>query len=81
MLRDPKFRLTDPKFYGEFESELRSGFRARNGELKASGVSGSEGDNSPVRARNSERSSDSNSPDNLGSVGQNLGFRGMYTQR
>ena len=29
-----------PKFCGEFESELRSGFRARNGELKGSGVSG-----------------------------------------
>ena len=38
MLRDPKFWLTDPKFFGEFESELRSGFRARNGELKGSGV-------------------------------------------
>ena len=36
MLRDPKFWLTDPKFCGEFESELRSGFRARNGELKGS---------------------------------------------
>ena len=33
----------------EFESELRSGFRSRNGELKCSGVSGSESDNSPFR--------------------------------
>ena len=45
----PKFSPTDPKFYGEFESELRSGFRARNGALKGSGVSGTDGDNSPFR--------------------------------
>ena len=49
MLRDPKFRLTDPKLCGEFEFELRSGFSDRNGELKGSGVSGSEGDNSAFR--------------------------------
>ena len=49
MPRDPKFRPTDPKFCGELESELRSGFRARNGELKGSGVLGTEGDNSPFR--------------------------------
>ena len=49
MPRDPKFWLTDPKFCGEFESERRSGFRARNGELKGSDVLGTEGDNSPFR--------------------------------
>ena len=32
-----------------FESEVHSVFRARNGELKGSGVSGSEGDTSPFR--------------------------------
>ena len=47
--RHPNFWPDDPKLCGEFESELRSGFRARNGELKGSGVSGSEGDNSPFR--------------------------------
>ena len=39
MPRDPKCLPTDPKFYGEFESELRSRFRARDGEIKGSGVS------------------------------------------
>ena len=38
---DSKFSPTDPKLCGVFESELRFGFRARNGELKGSGVSGS----------------------------------------
>ena len=45
----PKFWPTNPKFSGNFESEVRSGFRARNGELKGSGVAKSEGDNSPFR--------------------------------
>ena len=49
MPRAPKFWPTNPKFCGEFEYELRSGFRSRNGELKGSGVSGTEGDNSPFR--------------------------------
>ena len=33
------YDLPTPNFCGEFESELRSGFRDRNGELKGSGVS------------------------------------------
>ena len=36
MPRDLKFWPTDPNFAGEVESELRSGFRARNEELKGS---------------------------------------------
>ena len=62
MLRDPMFRLADPKFCGKFESELRSGFRARNGELKGSGVLGMEGDNSPFRGARPKLISYSNSP-------------------
>ena len=45
----PKAFTSDPKFCEKFESELRSGFRVRNGEVKGSGVSGSEGENSPFR--------------------------------
>ena len=37
--------------------------------------------NSPFRARNTERRSDSSSPQNLGSLVQNFGSRGIYTQR
>ena len=47
MPRDPKLWLTDPKLFGEFESELFSEFWARNAELKGSGVSNTEGHNSP----------------------------------
>ena len=47
--QDLRFWPTDPKCRGEFDSELRSGFRAQNGELKGSGALGSEGDNSPFR--------------------------------
>ena len=32
--RDPRFWPTESKFCGKFESEARSAFRARNGELK-----------------------------------------------
>ena len=62
MLRDPKFWLTDAKFWGEFESELRSGFWVRNGELKDSGVLGSEGDNTPFRGARPKLTSYSGSP-------------------
>ena len=62
MHRDPKFWPTDPKFCGEFESELRSGFRAQNGELKGSGVLGSEGDNSPFRGARPKLTSYSDFP-------------------
>ena len=63
MLRDPKFWLTDPEFHGKFESELRSGFRARNGELKGSCFSGSEGDNSLFRDARPKLTSYSDSQD------------------
>ena len=56
MPRDPKFWPTDPEFRGEFESELR------NEELKGSGVSGSEGDNSPFRGATPKLASNSDSP-------------------
>ena len=49
MPRNPEVCPTDPKFCGGLESELRSGLRARNGELKGSGALGSEVDNSPFR--------------------------------
>ena len=49
MTHDPKFGHTDPKFCGEFESQHRFGFWARNGEAKSSDVSGSEGYKSPFR--------------------------------
>ena len=49
MPRDPTFWLTDPKSCRKFKSELRSGIGQRNGELKCSGTSWSEGDNSPLR--------------------------------
>ena len=42
----PQVLTYRPQILREFESELRSGFRVRNGELKGSGVSGSEGGNS-----------------------------------
>ena len=53
-----------PRFCGKFESELRSGFRARNGELKESCFSGSEGDtgNSPFRCATPKITSYSGSP-------------------
>ena len=60
--RDPKFWTTGPNFGGDFESELRSGFRGRNGELKGSGVSGPEGDNSPFRGARPKLTSYSDSP-------------------
>ena len=45
----PKFCPIDPTFCRQFESELRSGFRPRNGELKGSCVLGSKGGNSPFQ--------------------------------
>ena len=62
MPRDPKCLPADPKFCGEFESELRSGFRARNGELKGSGVTGMDGDKSPFRGARPKLTSYSDSP-------------------
>ena len=64
--------------YGESEYEVSFGLAPRNGELSPSVPEILEPFNSPIRARNPERSSDSNSPQNLGSVGQNLD-PGAYT--
>ena len=57
MPRDPKFWLADSKFRGEFEYELRSGFRARIGELKRASVFGMEGDSSSFRDARPNRTS------------------------
>ena len=62
MLRDPKFWPTDTKFCGEFEYELRSGLRNRNGELECSCVFASQGDNSPFRGARPQLTSYSDSP-------------------
>ena len=51
------------------ECEASFGLAPRNGEL------------SPFEPKTPERSSCSDSSQNLGSVGQNLGSRGIYTQR
>ena len=59
--------------YGESEYEVSFGLAPRNGELFPSVTKTPEPFNSPFRARNPERSSDSISSKNLGSVGQNLG--------
>ena len=45
----PQVSTYRPEFSGRLASELRSGPRARNGELKGSGVLGTEGYNSPFR--------------------------------
>ena len=39
----------------KFESKVRSGFRAWNGELEGSGLLGSEGDNSPFRVLDQDK--------------------------
>ena len=67
--------------YRESEYEVSFGLASRNGELTPSEPKTPEPFNSPFRARNPERSPDSNSAQNLGSVGQKLGSRGIYTQR
>ena len=54
--------------YGESEYEVSFSLALRNGELSPSDPETPEPFNSPFRARNSEQSSDSNSPQNLGSV-------------
>ena len=66
--------------YGESEYEISFGLARRNGELSPSDPKTPEPFNSPFRSRNPERTSDSNSPQNVGSVGQNLGSRGIYTR-
>ena len=59
--------------YGESEYEDSFGIAHRNGELSPSVPETQEHFNSLFRARNPELSSDSSSPQNLGSVDQNLG--------
>ena len=66
--------------YGESEYEVSFGLAPRNGELSPSVPKTPEPFNSPCRARNPERSSNSDSPQNLGSAGQNLG-PGAYAPR
>ena len=66
--------------YGESEYEVSFGIAPRNGELSPSVPETPEPLNSPFQARNPERSSDSNFPQYLGSVSQNLGS-GAYTPR
>ena len=62
--------------YGESEYEVSFGPAFRNAELSPSNPETPEPFNSLFRAQNPERSSDSNSPQKLGLVGQNLGSRG-----
>ena len=61
--------------YGESEYEVSFGLAPRNIELSPSDPETPEPFNSRFWVRDPERSSDSNSPQNLGSVGQNLGSR------
>ena len=66
--------------YGESEYEVSFGLAHWDGELSPSEPKTPEPFNSPLRAQNPEQTSDSNSPQNLGSVGQNVESRGIYTQ-
>ena len=59
--------------HGESEYEVSFGLAPRNGELSPSVPKTPEPFISPFRIRNPERSSYSNSPQNLGSVGRKLG--------
>ena len=68
--------------YEECEYEVNFGLAPQNGELSPSVPESTKLFNFLFRAGNPERSSDSNSPQNLGlSVGQKLGARGIYTHR
>ena len=68
-------------FCGEYEYEVSFDLSAWNGELSPSDPNKQVPANSPFWARKPERSSESNSPHNLGSAGQNLWVRGIDTQR
>ena len=67
--------------YRESEYEVSFVLAARNEELSPSDPKTPEPFNSPFRAQKPERTSDSNFPQNFGSVGQNLGSRGIYALR
>ena len=66
--------------YVESEYEVIFGLAPRNGELSPSVPKTQEHFNSPFRALSPERSSDSNSPQNLGSVGQLGGSGHIYPE-
>ena len=74
MPRDPKFRLTDPTFRGEFEYEVSFGLVPRNKGLPPLDPETLEPFDYPFQDRNPEPRADSKSPQNVGSVDQNLGF-------
>ena len=57
---NPFFR--DRTFFGFPFFDLRSGFRAQNGEFKCSGGTGLQGDNSPFRCATPKLTSDLDSP-------------------
>ena len=63
--------------YGESEYEVSIGLSPRNGELSSSVPETPEPFNSPFRARNPERSSDSNSPQKFGVGRSKLGVPGQ----
>ena len=63
--------------YGESEYEVSFGLAPRNGELLPSDPQTPEPFNSSLRSRSPDRSSDSNSPPKLGSVGQNPEIKGQ----
>ena len=67
--------------YGESEYEVGFGLGPQSGELSPSDLETPESFNSPFRDRKPERSSDSNSTQNVGSVSQNLGAQGVHNQR
>ena len=66
--------------YGKSEYEVSFGLSSRDGELSSSDPETPEPCNSPVRTRNPKRSSDSHSPQNLGSVAQTWGHE-VYTPK
>ena len=67
--------------YGSSEYEVSFRLAPRNGDLSPSDPQTHEPLNSPFRPRNPEWTSDSNLSQNVGSAGQNLGSRGVHTQR
>ena len=63
------------------EYEVSFGLAPRNWELSPSDPQIQEPFNSPFRVRDPEQTSDSKFPQNVCRLGQNLGSRGIYTQR
>ena len=84
--KDPKIPVGTKKCWSGVsgtETRLLSWFwsSTRNGDLQPSDPETPDPLNSPFRDRNPERRADSSSPQNLGSVRQNLRSWGIYTQR